>query len=478
MPEIEVPMPKLSMTMEEGELISWVKHEGDRVRAGDVIAEVNSDKVEMEVESPADGTLVRLTAGEGEIVPVGAPIATLETEAEDLLGGILDTPGGEAGGEAGPGPGGAGPAPADGGVAAAAVAAAPVEAAPAAPAGPTPVVPAARRRASELGVDLAAVAGTGPNGLVRVGDVEAAATAPATPAAAPAATAAAPAAPAAPAAAPVGAVDSREHPPSGSATLPLRGAEPGAGSVQAAHAAAAPAPAMAEAGDVEEIPLSSMRRVVARRLVESMQSTPHFYLTTNVDAEALLGFRAELNQQLAAGGEDLKVSVNDLIVKACAALLRANPALNVSFAGDKLLVHRRVNVGIAVAVDGGLLVPVVRDADQKSLTQVTREARELIGRARDGKLAGDDVGGGTFTVSNLGMFGIEQFTAVINPPEAAILAVGAALPEPVATDDGVAVHRRMRLTLSIDHRALDGATGAAFLAQLKDVLEQPLRIVA
>ncbi|HEU4897901.1 MAG TPA: dihydrolipoamide acetyltransferase family protein, partial [Actinomycetota bacterium] len=408
------------------------------------------------------------------------------------LGGILDTPGGEAGGEAGPGPGGAGPAPADGGVAAAAVAAAPVEAAPAAPAGPTPVVPAARRRASELGVDLAAVAGTGPNGLVRVGDVEAAATAPATPAAAPAATAAAPAAtaaapaatagtaaaPAAPAAAPVGAVDSREHPPSGSATLPLRGAEPGAGSVQAAHAAAAPAPAMAEAGDVEEIPLSSMRRVVARRLVESMQSTPHFYLTTNVDAEALLGFRAELNQQLAAGGEDLKVSVNDLIVKACAALLRANPALNVSFAGDKLLVHRRVNVGIAVAVDGGLLVPVVRDADQKSLTQVTREARELIGRARDGKLAGDDVGGGTFTVSNLGMFGVEQFTAVINPPEAAILAVGAALPEPVATDDGVAVHRRMRLTLSIDHRALDGATGAAFLAQLKDVLEQPLRIVA
>ena len=178
-----------------------------------------------------------------------------------------------------------------------------------------------------------------------MGDVEAAATAPATPAAAPAATAGTAAAPAAPAAAPVGAVDSREHLLPG--RLALRGAEPGAGSVQAAHAAAALAPAMAEAGDVEEILLSSMRRVVARRLVESMQSTPHFYLTTNVDAEALLGFRAELNQQPAAGGEDLKVSVNDLIVKACAALLRANPALNVSFAGDKLLVHRRVNVGIA-----------------------------------------------------------------------------------------------------------------------------------
>jgi pyruvate dehydrogenase E2 component (dihydrolipoamide acetyltransferase) len=283
--------------------------------------------------------------------------------------------------------------------------------------------PLARAVAADRGVDLTTVTGTGRAGRILRADVEAAATTPAEPVAT----------------TPAGAVDSREHPPSGSATLPLRGAEPGAGSVRAA---------------------------------------PHFFLTIRVDAEALLGFRAELNRQLAAGGEDLKVSVNDLIVKACAALLRANPALNVSFAGDKLLVHRRVNVGIAVAVDGGLLVPVVRDADQKSLTQVTREARELIGRARDGKLAGDDVGGGTFTVSNLGMFGIEQFTAVINPPEAAILAVGAALPEPVATDDGVAVHRRMRLTLSIDHRALDGATGAAFLAQLKDVLEQPLRIVA
>src|SRR4030095_16903157 len=212
--------------------------------------------------------------------------------------------------------------------------------------------------------------------------------------------------------------------------------------------------------------------------VESMQSTPHFYLTSTVDAEALLDFRGELNQQLAGRGDEVKVSVNDLIVKACAVLLRANPALNVSFGGDKLLIHQRVHVGIAVAVDGGLVVPVVRDADQKSLTQVASEASALIGRARAGKLAGDDVGGGTFTVSNLGMYGIDQFTAVIKPPEAAILAVGAAAPEPVATDDGVAVHRRMRLTLSIDHRALDGATGAAFLAQLKDVLEQPLRIVA
>ena len=433
MPEIEVPMPKLSMTMEEGELITWVKHEGDQVRAGEVIAEVNSDKVEMEVESPADGTLVRLAAAEGEVVPVGAPIATLETEAEDLLGGILGPAAGDGaaqeaearpdGGEtAAPPPAGEAP-PADTADKAPAPPAT-TEQAPAA-AGPTPVVPAARRRAAELGVDLSAVAGSGRDGLVRVTDVEAAA------------------APAAPA------------------------------------PAARPAAAPVEAGDVEEVPLTPMRRVVARRLTESMQSAPHFYLTVRVDVTRLLELRAELNRQLAAGGQDLKVSVNDMIVKACAGLLAANRELNVSFGGDKLVIHQRVHIGVAVAVDGGLLVPVVRDADQKSLTQVAREAGELVGRARAGRLGGDDMGGGTFTVSNLGMLGVEQFTAVINPPEAAILAVGAAILEPVVTADGeVEVRQVLRLTLSIDHRAVDGATGARFLAQLKDVLEQPLRIVA
>jgi pyruvate dehydrogenase E2 component (dihydrolipoamide acetyltransferase) len=437
MPEIEVPMPKLSMTMEEGELITWVKHEGDQVRAGEVIAEVNSDKVEMEVESPADGTLVRLAAAEGEVVPVGAPIATLETEAEDLLGGILGPSAGDGaakeaearpdGGEtAAPPPTGQAPPPDTADKAPAPPAT--TEQPPAAAAGPAPVVPAARRRADELGVDLSAVAGSGRDGLVRVADVEAAA---------------APAAPVAPA------------------------------------PAARPPAAPVEAGDVEEVPLTPMRRVVARRLTESMQSAPHFYLTVRVDVTRLLELRAELNRQLAAGGQDLKVSVNDMIVKACAGLLAANRELNVSFGGDKLVVHQRVHIGVAVAVDGGLLVPVVRDTDQKSLTQVAREAGELVGRARTGRLSGDDMGGGTFTVSNLGMLGVEQFTAVINPPEAAILAVGAAVPEPVVTADGeVEVRQVLRLTLSIDHRAVDGATGARFLGQLKDVLEQPLRIVA
>jgi pyruvate dehydrogenase E2 component (dihydrolipoamide acetyltransferase) len=433
MREIEVPMPKLSMTMEEGELIAWVKQEGEQVRAGDVIAEVNSDKVEMEVESPADGTLVRHTATEGDVVPVGAPIATLATEAEDLLGGLFG-PADDGSAASGDGATTAEAAADEEKTAAETETAGAVGATPAAPAAVrTPVVPAARRRAAELGVDLATVTGTGGDGLVRVDDVEAAA------------------------AAPAGAVDS--------------GAEPGTGSVPAAPAAAE--------GDVEEVPLSAMRRTVARRLVESMRSTPHFYLTITVDAEALLAFRAELNRQLQGGGEDLKVSVNDLIVKACAGLLRTNPDLNVSFGGDKLLLHRRVHVGIAVALDGGLIVPVIRDADTKALTQVAREARELIGRAREGRLAAAELTGGTFTVSNLGMYGIDQFTAVINPPEAAILAVGAAVAEPVATEDGaLEVHRRMRLTLSIDHRALDGATGAGFLAQLRSVLEHPLQIVA
>jgi pyruvate dehydrogenase E2 component (dihydrolipoamide acetyltransferase) len=208
-------------------------------------------------------------------------------------------------------------------------------------------------------------------------------------------------------------------------------------------------------------------------------AAPQIFLTLRVDAEALNGFRAELNRQLAAGGEDLEVGLDDLVVKACAALLRDSPDLNGSFGGDKLVRHRRVHVGIAVALEGGPIVPVIRDADRKRLTQVAREASDLLGRARAGRLTASEVGGATFTVSNLGSFGVRQFAPVINPAEAAVLAVGAAEPEPVATaDGGVEVHRVLRLTLSVDHRVVDGATGARFLGRLKDLLEQPLRIVA
>jgi pyruvate dehydrogenase E2 component (dihydrolipoamide acetyltransferase) len=268
--------------------------------------------------------------------------------------------------------------------------------------------PLARALARDLGVDLAAVTGSGRGGRIRRADIEAAA---------------------------ARAVDNREQAPSGSATLPLRGAGPGTGSVQ-------PAPAV---------------------------EVPHFHLTVAVDAEALLAFQAELNRQIRAGGEGLEVRLDDLMVKACARLLAANPDLNVSFAGDRLLVHRRVHVGIAMPGPDGPAVTVVRDADRKRLTQVASEA---------GEPAAGDLAGATFTVSTLGGLGVERFMALIDPPQAAVLAVGAVQGELAAGDDGeLAVRRRMRLTLSIDHRALDGATGAGFLAQLKELLEHPLAIV-
>jgi pyruvate dehydrogenase E2 component (dihydrolipoamide acetyltransferase) len=226
--------------------------------------------------------------------------------------------------------------------------------------------------------------------------------------------------------------------------------------------------------DVERVPLSRIRKVTARRLAESMRTAPHFYLTRVVDVEELLAFRKTLNAALAPA----KVSVNDLIVKACATALRANPVLNVSFTEENLLVHKRVHVGVAVALEQGLVVPVIRDADRKSVSAIGAETRELAGRAREQRLTPQEMSGGTFTVSNLGMFGVDAFTAVINPPEAAILAVGATRKDVVFRDGEVVPRDRMTVTLSIDHRACDGATGAAFLGELVELLENPLRIVA
>ncbi|MBB5155830.1 dihydrolipoamide acetyltransferase family protein [Saccharopolyspora phatthalungensis] len=327
----------------------------------------------------------------------------------------------------------------------AAAQAAPAPAAPAAPAEPAastpapsaPVAPAeqgakpkasplAKAVAREKGVDLATVQGTGPGGRIIRADIEAAA------AAAPSA----PAAPAAPAAAPV---VSNE--------------------------------------DVEEVPLSNIRKVTAKRLTESKQQAPHFYLTSAIDVTELVAFRANLNERLQAAGGP-KVSINDLIVKAVATALRANPAVNVSFAGDKMLQHKRIHLGVAVAIENGLVVPVIRDADRKSVSEIAAESREKAGRAREGKLKLDEMSGGTFSISNLGMFGIEQFSAVINPPEAAILAVGAARDEVQVRDGEFVARKILRVTLSADHRAVDGAVGAAFLQQLTGLLEDPIRIIA
>ncbi|WP_396447175.1 dihydrolipoamide acetyltransferase family protein, partial [Actinomadura sp.] len=297
-----------------------------------------------------------------------------------------------------------------------------------------PSSPLARRLARDHGIDLATLTGSGPGGRIVRADIEAAIRGGA-PAKAPAAPAAAPA---------------------------------------AAAPSAPPAQARAEDADVEAVPLNRFQKVAAKRLSESKREAPHFYLNREVDAEALLAFRKTLNEALAPE----KVSVNDLIVKAVATALREHPAVNVSYTEENLLFHKRVNVGIAVAVEDGLIVPVVKDADRKSVSQIGREARELAGKAREGKLTLNEMSGGTFSVSNLGMFGVDSFSAVINPPEAAILAVGAVRDQPVVRDGEVVPGKRMAVTLSVDHRATDGATAARFLDHLAGLLQNPLLIVA
>jgi pyruvate dehydrogenase E2 component (dihydrolipoamide acetyltransferase) len=416
----DILMPRLSDTMEEGVVSSWHKKPGDKVSAGDALVDIETDKALMEYEAYEDGVLGEILVGEGDTAAIGTPIATLVTDG------------------AVPAPRPAAEPPAEPARDDALARTEPVvaEDAPANRRSRPPSSPLARRIARENGVDLATLTGSGPGGRIVRTDVEAAAlhaTARST----------APAAPPAPR--------------------------------QAAPPVSRPAEAVpADDEDTERVPLSRIRKVTARRLAESMRTAPHFYLSRIVDVEELLAFRATLNAALAPA----RVSVNDLIVKACATALRANPVLNVSFTEEHLLVHKRVNVGVAVALDQGLVVPVIRDTDRKSVSQIGTETRELAGRAREQRLTPQEMSGGTFTVSNLGMFGVDAFTAVINPPEAAILAVGATRKDVVFRDGEVIPRDRLTLTLSIDHRACDGATGAAFLGQLTDLLENPLRIVA
>jgi pyruvate dehydrogenase E2 component (dihydrolipoamide acetyltransferase) len=419
----EITMPRLSDTMESGVVATWYKHVGDRVSAGDIVADIETDKAIMELEAYDDGVLERILVPEGESAPIGAPIGVL----------------GDGTGEAGPGTGAPpteerGPAPQEGVEGGGLDTGRPWRAGPTRPPGGDalgdrrpPASPLARRLAGELGVDLAAVRGSGPNGRIVRADIEAAA---------------------------ARAVD-----------------QPGS---RPEEPQAAPAE---EEPDVELLPLPRMQRVAAERLTRSKQEAPHIYLTRAVDVTDLLALRVTLNETLAAAGGP-KVSVNDLVVKAVATALRAHPEINVSFAGDAVRRHARVHVGIAVAVESGLLVPVVRDADRMSVSEIAARTRDLSARARERTLRPEEMTGSTFTVSNLGMYGIEQFTAVINPPEAAILAVGAAAEE-LRPRDGVPVVRSvMRVTLSCDHRVVDGATGAGFLRTLAALLEAPLRILA
>ncbi|TDB98322.1 dihydrolipoamide acetyltransferase family protein [Actinomadura sp. 7K534] len=427
----EILMPRLSDTMEEGVISSWQKQPGDEIAVGDVIVDIETDKAVMEFEAYEAGVLDRILVAEGESAAIGAPIAVLTPAGGARPAAPAETAA-EAAAEAAPEPAAAqAPEPAPAAEPDPAPAAAPGRAAGASR---PPSSPLARRLARDHGIDLAALNGSGPGGRIIRADIEAAIRAGA-PAPAPAQPEVRPAAPPQP---------------------------------------APPVRAQAADSDVEAVPLNRFRKVAAKRLTQSKRDAPHFYLNREVDAEPLLAFRATLNEALAPA----KVSVNDLIVKAAATALTEHPAVNVSYTEEDLLFHRRVNVGVAVSVEDGLLVPVIKDADRKSVSRIGRETRELAGRARDGKLTPQEMSGGTFSVSNLGMFGVDSFAAVINPPEAAILAVGAVRDEPVVRDGQVVPGKRMALTLSVDHRAADGATAARFLDRLAALLQNPLLIVA
>ncbi|WP_417587523.1 pyruvate dehydrogenase complex dihydrolipoamide acetyltransferase [Pararhodobacter oceanensis] len=437
---VEILMPALSPTMEEGTLAKWLVKEGDSVTSGQVIAEIETDKATMEFEAIDEGTIGKIMVEEGtEGVKVNSLIAVLleDGESADDIGAAPTQKPAEKPAEA---PAEAGPA--------AAPAEKPAEAAPA-PAAPTAsgkrifASPLARRIAASKGVDLTAISGSGPHGRIVKSDVEGASAAPAK---APAAATATAAAPAAKAAMPTGA---------GAETVIK----------------------MFEGREFEEVKLDGMRKTVAARLTEAKQTIPHFYLRRSVQIDALMKFRAELNGQLAARG--VKLSVNDFIIKACALALQKVPEANSVWAGDRMLRLKPSDVAVAVAIEGGLFTPVLKDAHQKSLSTLSAEMKDLAARARDRKLAPHEYSGGSFAISNLGMMGIENFDAVINPPHGSILAVGAGIKQPVVGKDGeLAVATVMSMTLSVDHRVIDGALGAEFLAAIIENLENPMAMLA
>jgi len=433
---IEIYMPALSPTMEKGTLAKWLVKEGDSVESGDIIAEIETDKATMEVESIDEGVIAKITVAEGsEDVPVGQVIAVLAEDGEDVSSvsvsskaaapakSTLPTPTDTPTPSATPEP-----------PVAPVVAAAP--SAPATAAGTANRIkasPLAKRMAKQSGVDLASLTGTGPSGRVVKRDVEKAGSS------APTAT------------------------PSQSA--PQTAPTTTAAAVYGPH----------DGIPFEEKRLSGMRKVIAKRLSESKQTVPHFYLTIECELDALLAQRKELNITLAESGG--KLSVNDFIIRAVALALKQVPAANVQFAGDKMYWYERADVSVAVAVDGGLVTPVVRGADGKGLAEISTDVKQLAAKARDGKLMPEDYAGGTFSISNLGMYGIKEFSAVINPPQGAILAIGAGEQRPVVKEGALAVATVMSCTLSCDHRAIDGAVGAEFLAAFKGFMEQPLTML-
>jgi pyruvate dehydrogenase E2 component (dihydrolipoamide acetyltransferase) len=448
---INILMPALSPTMEKGNLAKWLKKEGDKVKAGDVLAEIETDKATMEFEAVDEGTIGKIIVPEGtQDVAINAPIAVLLTEGEDKSA-IKEAVPAPAAAPAAAKPAAAPAAP----PAPAAPAAPPAKPAPSAPvasaaqpakptngsAGRVFASPLARRLAKEAGVDIGQVKGSGPHGRVVKSDIDAAKA-------------------------------------GGTARAPAPGA-----------AAPAVAPSMSDAqvlklfeeGEYTVVPHDNVRKIIARRLVEAKTTIPHFYLTIDTEIDALLALRAQINAAAPRdkeGNPAWKVSVNDLIIKALAMALIRVPDANVTWTESGMLRHKRADIGVAVSIPGGLITPVVRHADTKRISDISNEMKDLAGRARQRKLAPQEYQGGTSAVSNLGMFGIKDFAAVINPPHATILAVGAGIETPVVRDGKVEVRTIMTCTLSTDHRAVDGALGAQLINAFKDYIEKPAGMLA
>ncbi len=437
----EILMPALSPTMEEGTLAKWLVKEGDTVNSGDLLAEIETDKATMEFEAVDEGVIGKILIAEGtENVKVNTAIALIGEEGEDFSAAPSaaapaaepSAPAADAAAEAAPAGGSEAAAPA-----------------PAAPKGGDGnrifASPLARRIAKDKGLDLSQIKGSGPHGRIIKADVENAQPGAAKPAAAAAS----------------------EAP---KAAGPAGGAMPTGPSAEQVLK-------MYEGREFEEVKLNGMRKTVAARLTEAKQTIPHFYLRRDIQLDALLKFRSQLNKQLEPRG--VKLSVNDFVIKACALALQAVPDANAVWAGDRMIKLKPSDVAVAVAVEGGLFTPVLKDSDTKSLSALSAEMKDLAGRARDGKLAPHEYVGGSFAISNLGMFGIENFDAVINPPHGAILAVGAGVKKPVVGEDGeLAVATVMSTTLSVDHRVIDGALGAQLLQAIKENLENPMVMLA
>jgi len=414
-----VTMPKLGFDMAEGTLVRWVKSEGDPINKGDVLAEIETDKATVEVESSFTGILNRRLVEQGDVVPVGTPIAVIAQPGEQVTDTPSASPENKVEKPAAPSPEKTAEAVSAGSVLPAATEVGLVKASP-----------LAKRIASEKGLDLKAVQGTGPGGRIVKRDVEVTLSAP---------------------------QQSAAEPVQTSVSLP-----------QNLWQASSSVPAD------EIIPLNKLRGIIGRRMVEAKQGVPHFYVTHEFDMDALMALRKQANELLP---EDQKLSVNDFIVKGIALALRQFPGINASLNGNEIIRHGHVNVGVAVAMDAGLMTVVVKDADQKPLRVIAIEVKEMVARARAGKVRPEDIEGSTFSISNLGMFDVEHFIAIINPPEAAILAVGSAKQVPVIKDGQVGIGTRMKATISADHRVTDGAEAARFMQALGLNLEQPLRLM-